>query len=475
MSVSLSDIKFRKSAIVTDTTANGGVCSRNLVLSGVRHNLFPRVTKSERTVGLTRYRKEFFCNDNSSGETAYGSLFFFEIPSTAQDRFYLSKGLFADTQNDLDSNDSTLVGTGTLNTLVTAADTSVIIDMESSDFEFIPGGYLHIADKFMTSQTIDTGVTVGDSVTYSSVLTKWVKATQTDDITYPAGILVGTTTVLTEQTTSNEEWVKIADNVYTAEDIGDGDGSNTSPILTTLSHATNGICSQADMLPVVKATCGSTERTVYVDTNGVCTGYCYAGTLNMADGTWTTDITWTTAPDSATDIEITYRENPFSYTGNTVTVALDEQIANDYSVGNTYAGGCISGGDVIPSSSNWTETSGSGDYDETTYPLLLDNEGTIEDSFTFTVGASDVFTVSGVRAGSLADGTVGTTYSPINPDTGTEYFTLTGAGWGASWVNGDTIEFDTHPAQVPLWIKEVVPAGTPAESYNLFILGFYAE
>lgn len=476
MSIALSDIKFRKSAIVTDTTANGGVCSRNLVLSGVRHNLFPRVTKSERLAGLTRWRKEFFCNDNSSNETAYGSLFFFEIPSTAQDRFYLKDGGYSDTQADLSGNNKPLIGTGTLNTIVTAADTQVVIDMESDDFDFIPGGYLHITDKFATSQTIDTGVVIGDSVVWSSGLSKWIKTTQSDNIIYPNGILVGTTTVLTEQGSTNEEWLIIANNLYTDEDIGDGDGSTTNPALTTLLNVTNGICKQADKTPIVTAICDAITRTVNIDQNGICSGYCSAGQLNMDTGVWTTDITWTTAPDNSTDITITYRENPFTYSGNTVTVSLGEQVANSYSLGDTYVGGCISGGDVIPSSSDWSETSGSGDYDETTYPLLLDNEGTIEDSFTVTVDSgATTFACSGILAGSMIGGTVGTTYSPINPDTGTEYFMLSGDGWGNGWVSGDKLEFDTHPAQVPLWIKEVVPAGTPAEAYNLFVLGFYAE
>lgn len=475
MTVTLSDIKFRKSAVITDTTANGGRCSRNLVVSGVRHNLFPRVTKAERTAGLTRWRKEFFCNDNAAGDTAYDTLFYFEIPSTSQDRFYLGLGTADDTQNALDTNKPSLVGTGNLNTAVTAADTQVVIDMESDDFEFIAGGYLHIADKFMVSQTIDAGVTVGDSVEYSSTLSKWLKATQSDNITYPKGILVGTGKVMTEQGSTNEEWLQIAGNLYTAEDIGNGDGSATAPALTTLSHHTNGICKQYGLTPVVTATCGGTARTVTVDASGVCTGYCSAGQLNMTTGAWTTDITWTTAPDNSTDITVTYRENPFSYSGNTVTVDLSDQVANDYAVANTYAGGCISGSDVIGSSTGWTETSTSGTYDEATYPVLLDNQGTVEDTWTITFTSGSAFTCAGSNEGSVTSGSTGSDFSPVNSATGTEYFTVSSSGWGGTWASGDTVTFSTHPAHRGLWFKEYVPAGTPADSYNLFILGFYSE
>jgi hypothetical protein len=59
MAVQASDIKFLKSVTVTDTGVNGGRKGQVEVVSGARHNLFPRVTKAERTAGVTRYRKEF--------------------------------------------------------------------------------------------------------------------------------------------------------------------------------------------------------------------------------------------------------------------------------------------------------------------------------------------------------------------------------------------------------------------------------
>jgi hypothetical protein len=402
-------------------------------------------------------------------------LFFFEIPSTAQDRFYLGLGTPSDTQGDLLPNLPSLVGTGSLSTAVTAGDTQVSLLMESDDFEFIAGGYLHISDKFMINQTIDTGVTVGSSVEFNTTLSKWVKAPQTDNIAYPNGILVGLNKVMTEQGSTNEEWLRIAENLHTSEDIGDGDGSTTFPALTSLTNHINGICRQQGLTPVVTAICGGVVRTVNVDAYGVCTGYCSTGQLDMTTGAWPTAITWTTAPDAGTDITITYRENPFSYAGNTVTVSLADQVAYDYAIDNTYAGGCLTGGDVIGSFSDWTETSTSGTYDEATYPVLLNNQGAVEDIWTITIGTGGAFTCAGASEGAVSSGTVGTDFSPINPDTGTAYFTLLGAGWNGTWDSSDTIVFTTHPAQRGLWIKEVVPAGTPADSYNLFVLGFYSE
>ncbi len=64
MAVVATDIKFRKSAIVTDTGSNGGRKSQTEVVSGTKHNLFPRITDAERTAGGTRYRKEFWINED---------------------------------------------------------------------------------------------------------------------------------------------------------------------------------------------------------------------------------------------------------------------------------------------------------------------------------------------------------------------------------------------------------------------------
>ena len=478
MAVEATDIKWLKSAVVTDTAANGGRKSNTEIATGVRHNLFPRVTKAERTSGVTRYRKEFWANRNAADDAASGVLVYPEFPSNAGDRFYLGEGTQTDTQDDLETYDPVWMGVGQLETLLSGGESSVSLTMENDDFEFPNGGTLHLADKFKTGETIASGVNIGDSVEYSVGDSEWQKISATSDVDYPSGIYVGSNTVLTVEGTTNEEWLELADNEYTDEDIGDGDGADTSPALSTLTNATNGICRQPGKLPVVTATdTGDGTMTVNVAADGTCSGDCSAGELNMADGTWTTDITWDTAPKNATDITITYHENCFSYSGNVATVELASgtTVANAFATANTYGAGCVDGGTVEPSSENWSETSASGTYDEASYPLTLFNDGTEEDSITITFTSASAFSCSGANAGSMGTGDITTNFSPTNPDTGQPYFTLDKDGWGGSWTSGDTVEFDTHPAALPLWLKEVVPAATSQAAYNTFILGFYCE
>jgi hypothetical protein len=477
MSVTASDISFKKSAVVTDTTSNGGRKGQITVVSGARHNLFPRVTKAERTAGVTRYRKEFWLNDNASDETAYDTLLYLEFPSNGGDRFYIGLGSHTNTQAAIvvENTAPAWLGVGSLQAALSGGETTVALTMENDDFEFPNGGYLHISDKFKTGQTKDSDVSIGDSVEYSGGT--WSKITSTTDIDYPKGIYVGSNVVMTIEGATSEEWLEIADNLYEDEVIGTGSTGDQTPALATLTNKANGVCGQPTLLPVVTATVGSVEKTVNVAADGSCSGYCSAGTLNMDTGVWTVDITWTVAPDNGTDITITYRELPYSYSGNTVTVELESgtTVANAYTTAKTYGAGCINAEDVECETTTWTETSSSGTYDESTYPVIMFNDGTEYDFWTVTFTSAVAFNCSGSNEGSVGAGVVSSDFSPTNPETGQPYFTIDKDGWGGTWTSGDTVTFYTNPSAAPIWIKEVVPSSTAALSNNLTVLGYYTE
>jgi hypothetical protein len=473
MTIAVSDVDFKKSEVVTDTNSNGGRKGQVSVVSGARHSLFPRVTKAERTAGKTRYRKEFWCNEDADDEVAYGVLICLEFPSNGGDRYAIGEGTQIDTVGDFTTSEPDWFGVGALNTTLVGAETEVKLDMESSDFVFPNNGKLHLTDKFKIGQTIDSDVSIGDSVEYSGGT--WSKISSTDDIDYPNGLYVGSNVVMTIESGTNEEWIDLKDYEYADEDIGTGDGNDTQPSLTPLLHKVNGICDQSSKLPVVTATCGSVSRTVNVAADGSCSGYCSGGELNMVTGVWTTDITWTTAPDIATDITCTYHENCFLYSGNTVTVYLDDPVANAYSTDDTYGAGCIETDEVTPVSSDWTETSVAGTYDEATYPIILYNDGTEQDDWTITFISATAFTCAGVKSGSVGSGAITSDFEPTNPDTSQPFFKIDKDGWAGTWASGDTVTFTTSPATVSIWWREIVPAGTAALSNNLSVIGYYTE
>jgi hypothetical protein len=484
MTVSASDIKFRKSVVQTDTDANGGRKGMVEVISGTRHALFPRVTKTQRDTGLIRYRKQFYCNENADDESANGVLIYLMRPSNAGDRFYLAEGTQRDIESQFRRKTSvsayastrfarTWMGCGQLEAPLAGAESAVSLAMEANDYQFPNDGYLHLSNSTMAGQTIDANVKVGDSVIFSAG--SWSRTSHTNDITYPNGWCVGPNEVLSIGPSTKEEFLRIAKNEYAAEVIGAGTGADASPALTQLVNRTNGICRQSGLLPVVLATCGAVQRTVNVAADGSCTGYCSAGVLNMETGAWTTPITWTTAPDNLTNITVTYCERAFSFIGNVATVELAVQVANAYAVAGTYGSGCIHETEVKCSVDSWVETSAAGTFNEVTHPLSLYNDGTVEEDWTLIFTSATNYSVSGAYYGSLGFGAVGANFSPVNPDTGQPYFTILALGWGGTWANGETITFTTHPSALAILLEEEVPAATGQEPNNMVPVGSYTE
>lgn len=473
MAVQASDIKFLKSVTVTDTGINGGRKGQVEVVSGARHNLFPRVTKAERTAGITRYRKEFWSNLNADDDVAYGVLLFLEYPSSGGDRYYIGLGEQADTQSDILGTPLMWMGAGSLNTALSGGETQVEIVMENNDFEFEPGGLLHIANKVLTGQTVATGVGVGDSV--EEIAGTWTKIANQTDIAYPYGVYLGSNTILSDHGSATEEFLTMETYLVSDEDIGTGDGVSNNPTLSDLASVTNGLVLQNEFRPMITTVCGGTSRIVYIEPDGSCSGYCSAGEINPTTGVWVTDIAWTTPPDDTEDILITYYDKNYNYTGNVVTVYLVDAVANPYAVANSIAGGCVNAGDVEPETTDWSEVSAAGIYDESTYPIVLYNDGVEYDIWTLTFTSPTAFTVAGLYNGSVGSGVVTSNFEPINPNTGQPFFTLDYRGWGGTWTAGDTVQFSTLPGAVPLWWKEFVPTGTSQEPDNLTILGWYAE
>ncbi len=162
--------------------------------------------------------------------------------------------------------------------------------------------------------------------------------------------------------------------------------------------------------------------------------------------------------------------------GTQVTITVAETLANDYTVA---AGSRVSSvygaGDIKCSMTGWTETTAAGAYDEATYPPVLDNIGTIEQTWTLEFTDASNYTVSGDTVGSVGSGSISADFAPQNPDLSKPYFTLEATGFGGTWAQGDKIVFTTHPAAVPIWEKRVVPAGAASLANNKITLVLSGE
>lgn len=369
-------MKLKKSVSVVEGPTNGGVVGASVIVSGVRHSIFPRVSRSERTLGVIRLRKIFLTNENNSQEPAYSSMVYLNFPSTAGDRFYIASGTQTDTGADIDATPPAWTGCGKLSALAASGSSSIQVLMESNDFEFPANSVIHVSSNYKTGQTAVTGVNPGASVTYSGG--NWIAAAHGGDTVYPNGIWMGNGIVATDDGTGSEEWVTVA------------------------------------------------------------------------------------------------QSNPYTYAGNVVTINLQETLVNSYTTTNTWVGGCVGVTDVVASVTDIAKVSPSGSYN-LGYPIVPYNRGCIEDSITITFTGAGTFTASGLRAGNMGSGSIASAFSPINPATSTPYLLIPVGFFTGSWAAGNTLTFNTHPAALPVWLKEVVPAGTLQDANNVFGLGYYWE
>jgi len=322
-----TDFVVYKSVTISDVAAsNGGRMSTTQATSGVLNNLFPNVTQSERTDGVTRYRKFFFKNKNASNETAATSRIWISQRSTGGDYFRLKGGTNADVQTDAEGY-TNWSGTGYLSTTLAADSTSM-------------------------------------------------------DVIFDA-----------------------ASGVYAGSVIRVSDSSGIEEFLT------------------VKA----------------------AGV---------------------------------SWFGNIAMVVTTTAARNTYPSGqNSLVCAVIDLGSLAASQDSWSESSASGTYDESTYPPLVNNVGTVEDTWTITFTSASAFTCAGTQTGSVGAGSILSDFSPINPNVGTGdyYFSVRSAGWGGTWQTGETVTFSTHHSAGAFWVKEIIPASTAAKTNNQVIFTLYAE
>ncbi|MBF0097506.1 MAG: hypothetical protein HQM04_16685 [Magnetococcales bacterium] len=160
-----------------------------------------------------------------------------------------------------------------------------------------------------------------------------------------------------------------------------------------------------------------------------------------------------------------------SYNGSEVTLNISATTLA-WGVGGSnpvLVSSCILPGDLAASYASFTVSSTAGTYTDsgnlTPKPI-----GGVFQTWTLIITnpATGAFRLDGDTLGSgVATGSMGSNFSPINPDTNTPYFTLPAAGWGGSWGLHDSISFTTHPSAIPVWYRLTVPANAASVSASL--------
>jgi len=472
MTIARSDLKFVKSATVTDTNANGGRMSYIEVLNRTKYNLFPRVTKPERTAGITRYRKEFVWNANSSDETAFDVLAYLTLPSLADDAFRIAAGSQTDIQSNIDSTYK-WYGSGYLSADVNAGDDTISIDFEDTNVDLENGILLAINSHILLNEDVNSTVKPLDQVYYNG--SQWVSQaapTVEEEDVHPYGtcleLLGGNKANIFSYSNNGHLEYHYVDATVSTENMSPApDGSQTAFSLTCSNTPTKAGSFH------IQYTIGTSVYDAYDDGSGNISGAnISSGSVNYSTGV--VDITFSTAPDNGSTIPVAYQKNNVTWTGNTVAVKLADTLLNNYVTTNTVVGMCLSLGDLEPTKSKFSENLQGGSFDED--QIVLANKGTIEQRWTLTFTNGSDFTCVGDTVGSVGAGNYVSTFAPNNPDQGSPYLTIPASCWvGVTAIAGNTVVIDTHPSSFGIWWRENVPINTNAYSNNLTLLEIYVE
>lgn len=113
-------------------------------------------------------------------------------------------------------------------------------------------------------------------------------------------------------------------------------------------------------------------------------------------------------------------------------------------------------------------------YNDSLYPLLVTNAGTLTERWAIILTNTTTFRVVGEVVGEIATGNTSTDLAPINPASGQPYFTLDKDGWGTGWAAGNVLRFNTVAASAPVWVARAIqqgPAGADNDSFALLVRG----
>ena len=168
MSILAAELKWYRSAVVTNTASNGGKLSINEVVGGVKNNIFPDVSQAERLAGLIRYRKVFAKLTNAANEVLVNPAFHLRDFTPADDRVEIFVGTQTDTEGDITGSEQ-MYGVGALSANVSAGATQIVVTIEDASqviFE-ASGNTIHIGDdtngEYHTN--VDVISTSGDQIT----------------------------------------------------------------------------------------------------------------------------------------------------------------------------------------------------------------------------------------------------------------------------------------------------------------------
>ena len=167
MTITISDLVWRASALTSDTAIaeNGGSCNFNsTILNGIKNNLMPDVSQTDRLVGVTTVRKAFLAINKNEAVELLNAQISLGAPTPATDFVVIAQGTPTDTQVDLPTK---WYGVGTVSTAYTASATDIVIAPENFAW-YQTNAVFAIGDVIKVSNGTNTELSVVSNVVYNT-------------------------------------------------------------------------------------------------------------------------------------------------------------------------------------------------------------------------------------------------------------------------------------------------------------------
>lgn len=155
-------------------------------------------------------------------------------------------------------------------------------------------------------------------------------------------------------------------------------------------------------------------------------------------------------------------------------IVLNKQLSHNFPAGETLVASALKVGDMQARAhtvfsqqswgNRWQDTIDgaptTSQYNITQYPITVTNKGAVQERWAIIFNnVAGSFRVVGESLGQIAEGSINADLAPVNPYSGTPYFTIRAAGWGGGWASQNVLRFNTAAANYPVQLARTVLMG----------------
>jgi hypothetical protein len=102
--------------------------------------------------------------------------------------------------------------------------------------------------------------------------------------------------------------------------------------------------------------------------------------------------------------------------------------------------------------------------------ITMNNAGGITDRWALVFSSATNFSLISERYGQIAAGNTASNFVPLNPLTSQPYMTVPAAGWGAGWLPGNVVRFNTQGAHAGAWYCRCISPGAAGADEGALIV-----